>query len=707
MAVDVTLSTALWGVTEVQNGLRDITQQTRAVGNASKEAGQKSAAAFEAQEKAAKRAVAEQRSFFRGMRDVTQAVAGAAAVMSLFARNNDDLQRTLEVVSLTLVGMNTVLRAFTSIGKLIVTTIGLKVVAIGALIAAGLALIFNWEAVKSAAVKIWNAVSQYLIRLWHGIATIAEGVGQVIVGAFKVDWSKLKPSWEGIKKFFTDFGTGLAVWASGVSTIFEGMFKRSGDTIKKGWQELLRGDVMMQDSFAPVGKALAEAFDNPEIRAGWEKIKQGSAEVADVAIDVANKIKVPIQQVIDFLTNKAERMRQLAEAQMDYDIKIGRKTLADKLVLLQLHVAAVAKSDQKRLEAMNKVAGAAEALATKELSDIKRVAVTRDEQIRALEALAQRYRDMGTAGAAALHKVNEALVDLRLSVKSNTQVIQEDAEKRFEGIRLSVSSVVIGVRDAWDNLFINIMTKAKTFGEAFKSFWQEVATVIMSQIARIVASKVWNSLFKGTSFEGMLSVPGGSKEGGTAQAGTAAVELARGAGEAAAAANGAATGMEQAGAKASGAASSMGGFSVATLQGATAVLGFASFLMALSSGSKKSSKLGILGAVVGVGLAAFTGGASLTLMQGMQAASLGAGLGATLGGLQHGGSFTVSRPSLMAVGEMGPERVSVTPMGTGVRDRNRGTQVIFNAPVIVDGVSERLFARRIQRSMDREARRYA
>lgn len=694
MAVDVTLSTALWGVTEVQNGLRDIATQTRGVGSASAAASRQATSALDAQAKSVQQAARAHKNFFRDVRDLTQAVAGTAAVLSLFARNNDDLQRSLEVVSLSLVGVSTVLRAFAAIGKFVVGTIGLKVLAIGSLIAAGVALLFNWEAVKTGAQKIWSAIGGYLTRLWQGLATISEGVAQVISGAFKVDLSKLKPSWEGVKKFFADFGTGLAVWAGGVSTILEGIWKRSGEKIKEGWKELVRGDVLMQESFAPAGKAIAEAFDNPEIRAGWEKIKAGAADVADVAVEVGQKLKKPITELIRMLTNYYERQRQLAEAQMEYDIKVGRKTLVDKLELLKLHAAAVAGSDQKRLEAMNKVASAAEQLAVKEMADVKRVAVTRAEQIRALEALADRYKAMGESGAAAFHRVNEALVDLRLSVKSNTQVIQKDAEDRFERIRLSVSTVVVGLRDAWDNLFINIMTRAKTFGEAFKSFWQEVATVIMSQIARIVASKVWNSLFKGTSFEGMLGIPGGGgKEGSTAQAGTAAIELARGATEAAAAANGAATGMEQAGAKATGAASNIGGFSAATLQGATAVLGFAALLNSLSGKKKKGA---LLGGLAGLAIGSLVG----MPMIGMQ-------VGGILGGMQHGGSFTVSRPSLMAVGEMGPERVSVTPMGTGMRDPNRGPQVIFNAPVIVDGISERHFARRIQRSLGREARRYA
>lgn len=66
-------------------------------------------------------------------------------------------------------------------------------------------------------------------------------------------------------------------------------------------------------------------------------------------------------------------------------------------------------------------------------------------------------------------------------------------------------------------------------------------------------------------------------------------------------------------------------------------------------------------------------------------------------GLQTGGSFIAASPTLLTVGERGPERVSARPINAG--GGADGVAITFNGPVILDDLSLGDFARRLRRDI--------
>ena len=73
--------------------------------------------------------------------------------------------------------------------------------------------------------------------------------------------------------------------------------------------------------------------------------------------------------------------------------------------------------------------------------------------------------------------------------------------------------------------------------------------------------------------------------------------------------------------------------------------------------------------------------------------------------LQHGGEHVVTSPTMFMAGELGPERVAVSPLaGGGVRGSGGGITNIFNGPTIMDAYTMTLWLRGQQRMLSQSMR---
>src|SRR5437667_23794 len=89
------------------------------------------------------------RSVGTELRTLAFTLSGAAAVASVFARNNEELQQKLQVVSLTIAAVAAMTRVLgASLRLLSLSEIGLVIAAIAAVVAVGVLLIQHWEQVR-------------------------------------------------------------------------------------------------------------------------------------------------------------------------------------------------------------------------------------------------------------------------------------------------------------------------------------------------------------------------------------------------------------------------------------------------------------------------------------------------------------------------------------------------------------------------------
>ena len=77
-------------------------------------------------------------------------------------------------------------------------------------------------------------------------------------------------------------------------------------------------------------------------------------------------------------------------------------------------------------------------------------------------------------------------------------------------------------------------------------------------------------------------------------------------------------------------------------------------------------------------------------------AAIGGSLGGFVGGLfQTGGTKVITSPQLIGVGEVGPERVTVTPLN-GAPPSGGGVTLILQGPTVFDAVSAQGFVRMVE-----------
>ncbi|UNU74104.1 tape measure protein [Moraxella nasovis] len=154
---------------------------------------------------------------------LTPIAAGVASAAAAFKAWNFALGIYNGIVALSA----SVTTAFAGALAFITSPIGIAVLAIGALVAAGVALYKNWDTVKAKAVELWNALPQMASNAWHGIQSAFADVGAVIGGVWDTIKKAITTKIDEIKQVFFAWLSGMPApvqeMVTNVISIFSGI----------------------------------------------------------------------------------------------------------------------------------------------------------------------------------------------------------------------------------------------------------------------------------------------------------------------------------------------------------------------------------------------------------------------------------------------------------------------------------------------------
>ena len=119
--------------------------------------------------------------------------------------------------------------------------IGLVVVAIGALIAIGVALYKNWDEVKAWCTKAWDAICKGIQDAGKVIATTFDYMKTTAINKCKDIWNNIKTIWNGIKSFFSQVLNAIKNTISGVLNGIKTVFSGAWNVIKTGVSATFNG----------------------------------------------------------------------------------------------------------------------------------------------------------------------------------------------------------------------------------------------------------------------------------------------------------------------------------------------------------------------------------------------------------------------------------------------------------------------------------
>jgi hypothetical protein len=321
---DVVITTSLKGSEQVVTGFKNVTsaaqvmaqkmgltaqQQAEFVKNVSTGAaqgiGQAMMAAQNVSQNATKNMQQHAASWSRSMREVTQAIAGATAVLAIFSKGNSELREQSEALTVAMTAGVAILRAVREGIKAILLVLSPVQLAIAALAVAAYFLITNFDQVSKIAKKIWDWLGKYLIGIWDGLAEAVRGLGHIILGVLHINVSELIPSWTAVKEFFSNFIDGLSDEFQGIGKIILSALKFDKAGIQEGFDQYKKGIGELADAVKPVAAAIAKSLDNEETRKGIDMLASGVSKVGTsvkgLAIELFKAGKLGLEELRKFL----------------------------------------------------------------------------------------------------------------------------------------------------------------------------------------------------------------------------------------------------------------------------------------------------------------------------------------------------------------------------------------------------------------------
>jgi hypothetical protein len=551
--------------------------------------------------------------------DFSAAMSGAAAVASIFARGNEDLRRQLEVLSMTLAVAGASTRAFGASLRFVVGVVGWKVTAVAALAGAIIALVRNWDAARSAAVRIWGDIGAWFRRVFGSIGDAARGLGQILLGAVTFDVRRIQAGWatlteglRGLGRIAVDTGRGLAgavgdMWA-GVQRLFGGV-QEGATGVERGVAGVRRGAAATRRDLSGAADAARQMADEA-LRAGrvWEgaaseaeraagmmgrstaisaaAARAGLAQQLDLAravldfekerltagqgnaaaVEAARAALVGVLRNLMAVVSGAERVRVEQElwrlglpaaadtsaeiaARLREQLDVARAVLdseRERLTAGQSTAEAVDAARGRLVQALRAyaaIAGAAERVRIeteiwrleltpvvdthsrivanlKEQLDVARAVLDFEtSRLHAGEGTAQAVADartaliqalqayMAVAGAAERVRIQMEL--WRLQIPPVVDLLRQ----RFGELSDHITAAFRGVHSAFESLFTDVLSGARSFGESMEQFFSNLANAVIGQLARIAAQwaamQIWRAIFPGLP----IPIPGFQRGG--------------------------------------------------------------------------------------------------------------------------------------------------------------------------------------------------
>lgn len=286
--------------------------------------------------------------------------------------------------------------------------------------------------------------------------------------------------------------------------------------------------------------------------------------------------------------------------------------------------------------------------AEREIRDVNRVTYAyREDKIKALEQLEQKYKDAGMEGSEGLKKVSEALREAR---GENDRLIASATTLKSSMGQLGFDSLAIiqGTMRGAQKEISEVLKGHISLGEAARNIWKSIGNAAIDELSRVVVNEGWKAILSFFKGEGVnLSWISSAFNSITSNFSGVIDALS-------------------------------GGFNSLLNVGSSVLDSVMGFFGGGGGGgflpSSGDGDWGSLGSIASLGYNIFTGnwlGAGASLLGG------GGFVGDILGGVGDfvgdifGGFFAtgtdqmVTKPTMVIVGENGPERLQVTPMAGG------------------------------------------
>lgn len=408
------------------------------------------------------------------------------------------------------------------------------------------------------------------------------------------------------------------------------------------------------------------------------RLAQERAEAVAAEAEAAEKAAARATELTDKeiaeIQRKADAASRLRLQEIELQERIGAITLEAKIQQLQAEVDAENISAQQRLRIESQIARAFQDFARDRLDLLRMETDIEARELRARlgntarfieekkrlladlvadqERLARDLESRSELAGAAVRDVRDEIRDTEAEGRGTFASLSQ----RMREMGTVATGVQQGLRSGFSSAFGQITRGGFTMANAIRSVFTSIADSILQQFARVAADRVFRVLFGDLGSSGSL-------------------------GSARAQGRGIVSGGGLLGGGAGGNAVGPSGL----LGGNAASVGAAAATLALPAISR------FLGDIFGD---LFGGGDSLFT-------ALFGGVGALF---QTGGERIVTRPTLIGVGEVGPERVQVTPLANGRRGTG-GMTLVFQGPTILDDASFPQFERMVERAVARGNRR--
>ena len=384
--------------------------------------------------------------------------------------------------------LNVVTGVFGAIMTFVTSPIGLVVIAIGAVIAIGVALYKHWDTVKQWAGNLWNGIQNIFNGIKNTISNAWNGVKETASNVWGAVKDTVSEKLNNIKTAYQEHGGGIKGAAAGAMEAVKGYYTagytfinnltggKLGQVVDSVKTKLSPMVNTVKEKLSGVKDAFQSAFSN-----AFEFVKNSYNEgalkpVADKVVSAFSAVKTAIAEKFTGIKDAiGEKLTAVGDATTGVKDKIAAKftTVKDAVVEKFNSIkAGVAVALASIIEVVSNIVGG-----------VRSVVTTIIEGIRT---------HIGNAAEAVRTKITNIIEGIKL----NFQNFFTSIRTVFENIKAAVSGIFEGIKTVVSGVFQTIVGIFTLNLDTIKGGVQNVITGITAIIdgAKQVVINVWNAI---------------------------------------------------------------------------------------------------------------------------------------------------------------------------------------------------------------------
>ena len=384
--------------------------------------------------------------------------------------------------------LNVVTGVFGAIMTFVTSPIGLVVIAIGAVIAIGVALYKHWDTVKQWAGNLWNGIKNIFNGIKNTISNAWNGVKETASNVWGAVKDTVSEKLNNIKTAYQEHGGGIKGAAAGAMEAVKGYYTagytfinnltggKLGQVVDSVKTKLSPMVNTVKEKLSGVKDAFGSAFSN-----AFEFVKNSYNEgalkpVADKVVSAFSAVKTTIAEKFTGIKDAiGEKLTAVGDAASGVKDKIAAKftTVKDAVVEKFNSIkAGVAVALASIIEVVSNIVGG-----------VRSVVTTIIEGIRT---------HIGNAAEA----VRTTITNIIEGIKLNFQNFFTSIRTVFENIKAAVSGIFEGIKTVVSGVFQTIVGIFTLNLDTIKGGVQNVITGITVIIdgAKQVVMNVWNAI---------------------------------------------------------------------------------------------------------------------------------------------------------------------------------------------------------------------